>query len=380
MRVFVSEYVCGGAWPDDVLDSSLAVEGRAMLVSLVEDLLQVSGCEVVLTWDSRLGPCSFSDTPATVDFSDHLSRPKSSESRPLNVVTVTSRAEEEESFRRLCHESDAVFVIAPEFHGILEDRVRLASRAARVIGCRTDAISLCGDKMRLAEFLADHGVRSIPTQSFDLRTRSDFREFRFPCVVKPRDGAGSQLTYQIASPEQLAGVQAELLERDADFSFIRQPFLDGIAVSCAAIIGAGKGSGDDSPIIVLPAAEQIVSECGSLRYLGADFPGRVTSLMADQVESLVRKCCDVIPGLQGFVGFDLLLPLVGDSTPIVVEINPRLTTGYLLWRQLCSANLASLMLGAGDRESMSEFRKWNQSSCRIRIEDLWNGPSNRIPC
>ena len=55
MRVFVSEYVCGGAWPDELLDNSMAAEGRAMLVSLVQDLLRIPAVNVVTTWDQRLG-------------------------------------------------------------------------------------------------------------------------------------------------------------------------------------------------------------------------------------------------------------------------------------------------------------------------------------
>ena len=55
MQVFVSEYVCGGAWPEERIESSLAHEGRAMLTALVEDLSRIPGARVITTWDARLG-------------------------------------------------------------------------------------------------------------------------------------------------------------------------------------------------------------------------------------------------------------------------------------------------------------------------------------
>ncbi|MFP6762332.1 MAG: hypothetical protein VB858_01900, partial [Planctomycetaceae bacterium] len=100
-RIFVSEYVCGGGWPEKVLSPSLAFQGQAMLLAIVSDLLHIPGCDVVTTWDQRLGP--FPRQPQG----------------PQPEVFLCDSAGEQDLFEKLCRTSDTALVIAPEFGGIL---------------------------------------------------------------------------------------------------------------------------------------------------------------------------------------------------------------------------------------------------------------------
>ena len=358
MRVFVSEYVCGGAWPEETLDSSLAIEGRAMLVSLVEDLLRISGVDVITTWDRRLG-----EFPLAM-------------SSRCEVVATSSSTEEEQTFKRLCEESDAAFVIAPEFHGILSARVEVASSRTKLVGCNVAATALCSDKLKLADYLTSVGILTVPTEKFEpanLENSSAGCASNFPCVIKPRDGAGSLLTFKVENADELAQVTNQLLSDEEGFSFIRQPFIEGTAISCAAIVSAGQGGNpEDRRINVLPPCRQLLSTDGRFTYEGADFPVAIDAADEVRIERLVRRCCSVIPGLNGYVGFDLLVPCSGNVEPIVVEINPRLTTGYLLWQKMCNENLVARMLRSAcgvvitDKPPLS----WKTDSDSIRISSL----------
>lgn len=358
MRVFVSEYVCGGAWPDETLDSSLAVEGRAMLVSLIEDLLQVSDVDVVTTWDRRLGEFPFAA------------------SSTCEVVQLSSPSEEKQAFERLCDESDAAFVIAPEFQGILCGRVEIASSRTMLIGCDVAATALCSDKLKLVEHLKVAEIPTVPTETFVLANiENDFAASAsdFPCVIKPRDGAGSLLTFKAVNSDELAQVAKQLLSDDAGFSFVRQPFIEGTAISCAAIVTAGQGGEPQAcRIDVLPPCKQILSCDGRFTYEGADFPVPLAPAVEARVERLVRRCCSVIPSLNGYVGFDLVVPQSGNVEPIVVEINPRLTTGYLLWQKMCNQNLVARMLTSACDVVMPENPplSWKTDSDSIRIRSL----------
>ncbi|NQV28174.1 MAG: ATP-grasp domain-containing protein [Rhodopirellula sp.] len=376
MRVFVSEYVCGGAWLEKTLNSSLAAEGRAMLVALIEDLLRLPGIDVVTTWDQRLG-----DFPVE-------------EASTLSIVPISSPLDERRAFERLCEESAAAFVIAPEFHGILADRAAAASLRTRLIGCDQKATALCSDKLKLAEFLEASGIWTVPTEGFVPETsETSLPNFAppFPSVIKPQDGAGSVMTFNVSTAAELSRLSAELLTDSGGFEFVRQPFIEGVAVSCAAVVSTATCATDtgsaatasvetgstkcDStfagPLIdVLPPCRQILSDDGRFRYQGANFPAGIERSDLQRVERLVRHCCSVIPGLHGFVGFDLLVPSAENAEPIIVEINPRLTTGFLLWQKLCNDNLVSRMLAADDVPPDESPLSWKSGSDTFRMSSL----------
>lgn len=330
-RVFVSEYVCGGAWPEPTLDNSFAVEGRAMLLALIDDLLEIPLLSVATTWDARLG-----------EFPDL--RRSASESDRLKVSVVSTPDQEVELFRSLARVSDAAFIIAPEFHGILADRCRAAVESGTLlIGCDVSTVKLCSDKLNMADRLTEFDVRTIPTKPFDPELAEP--AWPFPLVVKPRYGAGSMLTFLVHDKLGLVRISETIVEGNSGQQFIQQPFQSGLAISCAALISA-----NDHTVDICGPAEQILSDDGLLQYRGTDIPARIDEQDVTACHEFVRNCCARISGLNGYVGFDLILDDDHDLT--LVEINPRLTTGYVAFRQSCRHNLARQLLfgsGAGER-------------------------------
>ncbi len=114
IRVFVSEAVCGGGWPDGAPEGSLRREGEAMLTAVVRDFARLDGCRVTTTWDARLGPFPVPGVEA---------------------MTPRSPDEERDILAREAARADATLIIAPEFHDMLVERVSLArSAGARVLG------------------------------------------------------------------------------------------------------------------------------------------------------------------------------------------------------------------------------------------------------
>ena len=152
------------------------------------------------------------------------------------------------------------------------------------------------------------------------------------------DGAGSQETYLIRDPEQFATLRpmlATTFGKDGSLAIV-QPYLAGEALSVAAIVGGGSRS-----VEVFPVGRQHLSDDGRFHYQGGTIPVPVPNLAT--AERLVRDVCRSIPGLAGYIGFDLIL------TPdarrlVVVEANPRLTTAYLGYRALAKENLAVRIL------------------------------------
>lgn len=315
MRVFVSEYVCSGAWPEAEIGGSLAVEGRAMLEAILVDFAKIPGMEVWTTWDRRLGG------PAVPG---------------VHWEVVSSPEAEKNQFAALSAECEATFIIAPEFDGILLSRCRTVERAGgRLLGTNSRGVELSADKLRTADWLRNFEVPTIPTSEFDPSSPTD--ALRFPQVIKPRDGAGSQSTFLITGRGEFPRILDELRRETSPHPMIQQPFVAGKSVSVGLLVAPEPHS-----VEVFPVAEQALSNDGRFRYVGGWIPARCRNSQA--VLETAATASTWIPGLCGYVGVDLIVPDDAPERPVVVEINPRLTTSYLGYRALTDENLAERML------------------------------------
>lgn len=307
MRLFLSEFLCSGAVDPSCAPASLLREGRSMLLALADDLARLDGIEVCTTWHPELG-----DWPLPA----------------VNALPAGS-ADEEGVFRRLASECDATYVIAPELDELLLQRCRMVEQAGGTsLNCTLEAIALTGDKLRLWQHLQAAGIPSIPTASLN---EADPPEF--PCVIKPRCGAGSENTYVVH--DSTAYHQA--CNAVAGDEMIIQPHVAGLPCSIAAVLDDHGGLA-----ALLPPAAQHLSDDGRLKYLGGHCP--FDTPLSNALNELVLSTARSIHGLRGYVGFDLLLPHSGPKRPLLVEINPRLTTSYLGYRTLARDNLAAWLL------------------------------------
>jgi predicted ATP-grasp superfamily ATP-dependent carboligase len=224
-------------------------------------------------------------------------------------------------------------VIAPEFDGILEERCRLISACGgRTAGSSADAIALCADKLRLAEHLKANGVATIRAEPWkvDDAVLALKQEPSFPLVVKPQFGAGSLHSFLLTSVEDLQKTEAELTA--CGMELIAQAFIAGQPLSVAAIVSRNG-------IEMFPLCTQnIIGK--RLEYAGGTVPAIIER--ADAVVELAKCAIASVEGLHGYVGVDLILP--SDGPPLVVEINPRLTSSYHGYRRLAKTNLAPRVL------------------------------------
>lgn len=394
MRLFVSELLTAGGRLAGVDSSSALVrEGNAMLVALLSDLLTMDNLQQVVTlWDAGL------PIPLFLQASD------------VEFVRVDCAADEPRLFERCAVSADAVVVIAPEIGGaLLQRRKKVAALGRRYLGASVEATELLADKFLLAGHLQRHQLATVPTEllSVDLIRQmvsdsSAFSSFivplpfEFPVVVKPRWGAGSWgvrlCENRAAFLEWLKTIDftndANVTNDSALSDYVVQPFVAGRAISVAAIVGGGeKNEGNSRCQIprceVLPIGEQFLSDDGRFGYLGGQLPAGLDDVVTAAVRQLVERCCRTISGLEGFIGFDLLLPnftLPGSSennatsatttaSPMIVEMNPRLTTSYLGYRELTSENLASRIL-LPDRHSSPIC--WREETVQFRPDGQRN--------
>lgn len=238
-------------------------------------------------------------------------------------------------FAEALGEVDAVWVIAPETAGRLESLARRAVVAGkRLLGSGPGAIAIAASKLEVSRRLAAAGVPVVPTQGMTSpRLPAAAPAWGFPLVVKPDDGVGCEGVGLVETPADAA--PAWRRARAVSKAVVVQPFLAGAAASVSLVVAP---SGDAFPLAL---QSQEVGIGPEFRYLGGAVPFEPPDAAA--ALAIAREACLAIPGLAGWVGVDMVL---GAAGPVVVEVNPRLTTSYLGLRRVVPENLADLTLRA----------------------------------
>ncbi len=306
MRILVCEFVTGGGMPpDSSIPAGLAHEGDLMLRALVGDLLDVPGVDVTVTRDARLPPLP----------------------PPVRSITVSDPQKSWALWEELSRTVDAVWPIAPETDGAMERVCRLVEASGRrLLASRADTVSITASKAATADALAAVGLPVVPTwRVADVAVPPGDG----PCVVKPDDGAGC--TDTLCLRDRAAWVR---WRGAGDLSgFIVQPFVPGTTASLSMLCRDGRAW-------LLTVNRQNVTLSGEVfSYHGGVVGGLAPS---PELHALARGVAEALPGLFGYVGVDFI---AGADGPLILEVNPRLTTSYAGLRRATGMNVAAAVLG-----------------------------------
>lgn len=295
-----------------------------MLCAVAEDFARVPGCHVTVSWDRRLGAFS------------------------VPAVTVVSPDGPEDERRVLVEQAAAAertLVIAPEFHDLLAERSEAVLAAGgTLLGSAPEVARRCGDKLGLSRLLTDRSPRPIPhIRTFALSHSERPDDLPYPIVIKPRCGAGSTNTFLIRSAAELSRRLREPFDPQDLPPDVWQPYVRGRALSVACLVHPSRADGAPADVDVFPVGEQRLSDDGRFAYRGGVIPAH--GIDAEPIRALVLRLIECLgQGMRGYVGFDVLVPDDEPTQPLLVEINPRLTTSYLGYRALTEENLAARML------------------------------------
>ena len=324
LKILVVEYVTGGGLRGEVVPPCLAREGRQMLRALAEDLLAIDSVELIVFNDDRF--------PAFLE-------PR------IQAVHIGEAQPFQTAWRHWLGRCDAAWPVAPETGGILE-RLCLEVEAASktLLTCPASAVRPASSKLETVRRLERCGLPVVPTEPLAELGRSAKPVFALPTaeaitpkavrhdeypsqpslVVKPDDGVGCEGTRIVHDPA--------CLSVDTD-NWIAQPLLQGEPLSLSALFAQGQAR-------LLSCNRQSIEQIGGGFVLKACQVNAIADTDG-RWQALAGRIAEAMPELWGYAGIDLVLTAGG---PVILEINPRLTTSYAGLRLATGENLAALTL------------------------------------
>jgi len=222
-----------------------------------------------------------------------------------------------------CH---SVLFIAPETGGILYRVTTMAAfRSVPILGSVPSAIETCAGKLKFARRMEELGLPH-PKGLQIVRGYNPSLLNSDRWITKPLEGAGCQNA-------RVYGRGAPVLA-PLDGNMMIQEYIEGEPMS-ACVLGWKKG------VTVVSINRQYIKEVdGALEYMG----GEVTDMEPDAaVIRMAETIWRGIPGLYGYWGIDYVNT---PSGPVVIEVNPRLTTSYCALGASIGQNPAQLIHSA----------------------------------
>lgn len=304
-----------------------------MVRALARDLAAIEGIEVTVSRDPRL---------------DSLS--------PSIIMEAPSTSSEDiwRFWRHCIDRADAVWPIAPETGGTLERLSALVLGCGRILlGSRPDAVRIAASKVATALYLRGQDVPAVPTWPADQSPPASAAGW----VVKPEDGAGCDDTRLFRDRR---GLDRWLDAGRRNGSYAVQPYVLGIPASLSLVCREGRAR-------VLSCNRQLIGlENDVFHYRGSIVNGiwdRDGALCA-----IAYAVAAALPGLWGYVGVDLMLT---DKGPLVMEVNPRLTTSYVGLPAALGMNPARLVLDLlCNPEQAMNLPPDTSRSVRVEMEEI----------
>jgi tyramine---L-glutamate ligase len=331
LNLLILEYVSGGGYANQKLSSSILNEGYGMLRSLISDC-KAAGHNVTALLDSRLKEYN---PPNEADQTVYVMSPKEFSTKMKELTSV----------------ADAVYVIAPESGQVLEKLVQsLETSGATSLNCSIDAIKRVSNKMTAYETLKRAGLKVPETVLLDIHEKTDYieqltKELGYPLVVKPLDGVSCGGLSIIKNGGDVALAVKKVADESSSEQFIAQERVKGEAAS-ACVISTGEEA------VAVTLNRQFVtlgSPDEESEYCGGAVPFEHS--MEKEAMRAAERAVEGIGGLKGYVGVDMILT---DEDPVVLEVNPRLTTSYVGLRRVSNFNPAETIIDAAVRRKLPE--------------------------
>ena len=291
---------------------------------------------------------------------------------PADEVVRAIPGEHEDVYLSLLKRCDAALIIAPETDGILSSLVEHAEAEGKLLlGSNSTAAATAGNKATCSRLFDLANLPTPETRSASFHTASQVAmQMGLPLVIKPLDGVGSEGVCQLNRLSELTEILALIRQSTSQEQILLQSLASGVSASVSLLV-AGR------QCVPLSLNLQLIEAGLPFKYRGSQVP--YCHPARDRAVALAAEAVSLIPGLNGYVGVDLVL---GEELVQLIEINPRLTTSYIGLRQVSRINLAQAIWEAGKNGRLPDSVPLD-GQVTIKKDDptTWNlRPGESIEC
>jgi predicted ATP-grasp superfamily ATP-dependent carboligase len=334
LRLLIYEHVSGGGFSGKPIPPSILSEGFGMLRALTVDAKN-AGHSVITVLDSRIAELH----------------------PPLEVyqtLSVNSRAEAENIIKEAAETCDAAYIIAPETNGTLQTLVdKIEQSNTLSLNCTAEAIAEVSDKTRVQKHAKSIGLSTPETISFSAKdnkediTKTINEKIGFPVILKPADDAGCGGLSIVTNKKQVKQA-VNKIAKQAGNHFMAQQLIHGTPASVTLISNGTEAL----PITLNKQTISLKTPSQNSSYKGGTTP--LDDTRENAAFTTAKKLAESIKGLKGYIGVDLILT---EQEPMVIEVNPRLTTSYVGTRKVLKFNLAQAIVNSTLRHELPSNRK-----------------------
>ncbi|WP_347489843.1 ATP-grasp domain-containing protein [Desulfoscipio sp. XC116] len=327
MKLLIYEYFSSGARENQDLKQA----GFAMLDAILKDFVEIPELHLMTVLDVSLREAFV----------------RASYSQKVDVCWSSGSKDGTRQYEKTLMACRAVLIIAPEIAGILAELTAIAERWGKIVlGSNSHALKIVCHKSDMLDLMKKKGLPVPKSQTYSKPFPQNMQAeildcLSFPFVIKPVYGAGGEGVRLIETGDRLDKA-IEQLSRMEEEIFLFQEYIPGQAVSVSCFVLGGKA-------LPLSLNRQNIKIQGEFVFQGITIP--FVHAEAGEIMKTAVKACEVVQGLKGFVGVDLVVNTRG---PVLMEINARPTMAYVALREVVSRNLVGDLLALGLENSLPE--------------------------
>ena len=243
--------------------------------------------------------------------------------------------------------SDVELPLLCENKTFIEDKT-----GAVIITSQPHIVEMCRDKYKTNEFLKENNLNAIPT-CLNHEIDDFLKDYKFPLVVKPREGFGSKLFQIVNSIEELEFASKAITQ--IGWKPIIQKYLKGDGNEYTTGLTLGK---DNNQIMSTITLKKVLKH------------GQTYKAFIDKYPKVTKVCNQIAKKLKTFGPLNIQSRIdVDDNQVKIIEINPRFSASGPM-RTVAGVNEPDIMVRnvlfdedvkTQDHKSLVCFRYWNET-------------------